>query len=172
MNFDIIDWNPINSYDKFNLLTRVHIKPTIELLQLFKNAKDHNLLCTISETETHNATVYGIIDKSVEDETYYITLDLVWMEYPKKNGKISFKSAPKTTFFINNLESPGNLQSSPGNLQSSPGNLQSSPGNLQSDSNCNDLKSRMKFSDLLIPIGISLVLIGLSKYMFPKEFFN
>jgi hypothetical protein len=158
MNFDIIDWNPINSYDKFNLLTRVHIKPTIELLQLFKNAKDHNLLCTISETETHNATVYGIIDKSVEDETYYITLDLVWMEYPKKNGKISFKSAPKTTFFINNLESPGNLQSS--------------PGNLQSDSNCNDLKSRMKFSDLLIPIGISLVLIGLSKYMFPKEFFN
>jgi len=167
MNFDIIDWNPINSYDKFNLLTRVHIKPTIELLQLFKNAKDHNLLCTISETEIYDATVYGIIDKSVEDETYYITLDLVWMEYPKKNGKISFKSSPKTTFFTN-------LQTSPSNVESvSPSNVESvSPNDVETSVDCNDLKSRMKFSDLLIPIGISLVLIGLSKYMFPKEFFN
>jgi hypothetical protein len=150
MNFDIIDWNPINSYNEFNLLTRVHIKPNIELLQLFKDSKDHNLLCTISETETHDAEVYGIIDKSVDDETYYITLDLVWMQYPKKNGKISFKKSPQINFFTNNLESV-------------------SPSNLESD---NDLKSRMKLSDLLIPIGISLVLIGLSKYIFSKEFFN
>jgi hypothetical protein len=158
MNFDIIDWNPINSYNEFNLLTRVHIKPNIELLQLFKDSKDHNLLCTISETETHDAEVYGIIDKSVDDETYYITLDLVWMQYPKKNGKISFKKSPQINFFTNNLESV-----SPSNLESV------SPSNLESD---NDLKSRMKLSDLLIPIGISLVLIGLSKYIFSKEFFN
>lgn len=163
MNFDIIDWNPINSYNEFNLLTRVHIKPTIELLQLFKDSKDHNLLCTISETETYDTEVYGIIDKSVEDETYYITLDLVWMQYPKKNGKISFKKSPQITFFTNNLES--NSQ----NVGSS--DLQSVGDNQQSD-NSQDLKSRMKLSDLLIPIGISLVLIGVSKYMFSKEFFN
>lgn len=163
MNFDIIDWNPINSYSEFNLLTRVHIKPTIELLQLFKDSKDHNLLCTISETESHDTEVYGIIDKSVEDETYYITLDLVWMQYPNKNGKISFKKSPQITFFTNNLES--NSQ----NVGSS--NLQSISDNQQSD-NLQDLKSRMKLSDLLVPIGISLVLIGLSKYMFSKEFFN
>ena len=167
MNFDIIDWNPINSYNEFNLLSRVHINPTIELLQLFKDSKDHNLLCTISETEIYDGKVYGIIDKSVEDETYYITLDLVWMQYPKKNGKISFKESPQINYFINNLES-SNLESS--NLKN---NLESSnlKNNLENVSDT-DLKSRMKLSDLFIPIGISLVLIGLSKYMFSKEFFN
>ena len=59
MNFDIIDWNPINSYNEFNLLSRIQIKPTVELLYLFKNVVDHNLLCTITETETYDKTEKG-----------------------------------------------------------------------------------------------------------------
>ena len=31
---------------------------------------------------------------------------------------------------------------------------------------------RMKLSDMLIPIGISLILIGLMSYILPKKLFN
>ena len=163
MNFDIIDWNPINSYNQFNLLTRIQIKPTVELLDLFKNADNHNLLCTITETESHDKTVYGIIDKSNENDNYYIVLDMVWMEYPKKNGKVSFK--PNVN--LNNVNLNLNFDKQ-GDKQ----------GDKQMDTFNQDILKEnkkgdiMKLSDILIPIAFSLIIIGLSKYILSEKLFD
>jgi hypothetical protein len=162
MNFDIIDWNPINSYNEFNLLSRIQIKPTIELLYLFKDTVDHNLLCTITETELYDKTVYGIIDKSSENDNYYIVLDMVWMEYPKKNGKVSFK----TNLNIDKEEDKEDKEED-----------KKEDKKLLKDDNKVDNKvdnkgDIMKLSDILIPIAISLIIIGLSKYILPEKLFD
>jgi len=164
MNFDIIDWNPINSYNEFNLLSRIQIKPTIELLYLFKDTVDHNLLCTITETELYDKTVYGIIDKSTENDNYYIVLDMVWMEYPKKNGKVSFK--PNL-----NIDKEDKEDKDENKQEDKQENKQENK-QLLKVVNKVDKGDIMKLSDILIPIAISLIIIGLSKYILPEKLFD
>lgn len=196
--YDIHQWNPINTHS-FNLLAVLKIKPDVKLLELFKLAPLHNILCRISGTnsEYDNKLIYGKIDKSTEDDSYYITLDQVWKSYPdlNKQGKIEFMAdtvyktidylenpnassvintdtdtfnTPTLNLLYNNSEdnaSKNNMSTtSPSSPPSSPFSLSTEP---QFCSN-----PRMKLPDMLIPIGISLILIGLMVYVFPKKFFN
>ena len=167
MNFDIIDWNPINSYNEFNLLSRIQIKPTVELLYLFKNVVDHNLLCTITETETYDKTVYGIIDKSTENDNYYIVLDMVWMEYPKKNGKVSFKPNLNLNFVDKQVDKQEDKK------EDKQVDKLDKKVDKQLYKDSSDKKGdMMKLSDILIPIAFSLIIIGLSKYILPEKLFD
>lgn len=197
--YDIKRWNPINT-QSFNLLVNLQIVPDIKLLELFKLAPLHNILCKISGTnsEYDNKITYGKIDKSTEDETYYITLDKVWKSYPdlNKQGKIEFLAStvyqtidyitnpnaspviktdnelPTLNLLYNDSENQNQKMASSGPMgpmtstgpDKSPFSLSTAP---QFCSN-----PRMKLSDMLIPIGLSLVIIGLLTYMFPKKLFN
>lgn len=194
--YDILQWNPINTHS-FNLLAVLKIKPDIKLLELFKLAPLHNILCRISGTnsEYDNKLIYGKIDKSTEDDSYYITLDQVWKSYPdlNKQGKIEFMADtvyktidyienPNASSVINtdNFNTPTlNLlyNNSEDNAASLPASSptsspkKSSPFSLSTDPQfCSN--PRMKLPDMLIPIGISLIIIGLMMYIFPKKFFN
>lgn len=194
--YDILQWNPINTHS-FNLLAVLKIKPDIKLLELFKLAPLHNILCRISGTnsEYDNKLIYGKIDKSTKDDSYYITLDQVWKSYPdlNKQGKIEFMADtvyktidyienPNASSVINtdNFNTPTlNLlyNNSEDNAASSPASSpkkslsKSSPFSLSTDPQfCSN--PRMKLPDMLIPIGISLIVIGLMMYIFPKKFFN
>ena len=81
--YDIHQWNPINTRS-FNLLASVKIKPDVKLLDLFKLAPLHNILCRISGTDSEydDKIIYGKIENSKDDESYYIILDHVWKSYP------------------------------------------------------------------------------------------
>lgn len=195
--YDILQWNPINTHS-FNLLAVLKIKPDIKLLELFKLAPLHNILCRISGTnsEYDNKLIYGKIDKSTEDDSYYITLDQVWKSYPdlNKQGKIEFMADTvyKTIDYIENPDassvintdnfntptlnllynnSEDNAASSPTKSSPTSSSKKSSPFSLSTDPQfCSN--PRMKLPDMLIPIGISLIVIGLMMYIFPKKFFN
>ena len=107
--YEIINWEPINT-NSMNLLSKVNIKPDIKLLELFKIAPLYNILCKISDTNSvyDNKVIYGKIDQSLHDNTYYITLDHVWFNYPDKNGKIEFlaNTVYQTIDYIENKGSP------------------------------------------------------------------
>ena len=193
--YDILEWNPINTHS-FNLLAVLKIKPDVKLLNLFKVAPLHNILCRISGTnsEYDNKLIYGKIDKSTEDDSYYITLDQVWKSYPdlNKQGKIEFMAdtvyktidylenpnassvintdtfnTPTLNLLYNNSED--NAAHSTASTASS--SASSSPFALSTEPQfCSN--PRMKLPDMLIPIGISLIIIGLMMYIFPKKFFN
>jgi hypothetical protein len=194
--YDILEWNPINA-NSFNLLASIKIKPDIKLLNLFNLAPLHNILCKIRETNSeYDKITYGKIDISTEDDSYYITLDQVWKSYPdlKKQGKIEFFAdtvyktidylknpnassvintntfnTPTLNLLYNNSED--NAAQSPGPLSSLGSSSSPSPFSLSTDPQfCSN--PRMKLPDMLIPIGISLIIIGLMMYIFPKKFFN
>lgn len=204
--YDIKRWNPINT-KSFNLLVNLQIVPDIKLLELFKLAPLHNILCKISETnsEYDNKITYGKIDKSTEDETYYITLDKVWKSYPDLNklGKIEFladtvyqtinyitnpdaspiiktdNELPTLNLLYNDSTNKVGQQALPNAMPNALPNALSGQQQLASSSPfslstapqfCSN--PRMKLSDMLIPIGLSLVIIGLLTYMFPKKLFN
>jgi hypothetical protein len=200
--YDILQWNPINTHS-FNLLAVLKIKPDVKLLNLFKVAPLHNILCRISGTnsEYDNKLIYGKIDKSTEDDSYYITLDQVWKSYPdlNKQGKIEFMAdtvyktidylenpnassvintdnfnTPTLNLLYNNSEDnavhPEGSSSAPLSRSSSVPSS-SSPFSVSTEPQfCSN--PRMKLPDMLIPIGISLIIIGLMMYIFPKKFFN
>lgn len=216
--YDIHQWNPINTRS-FNLLASVKIKPDVKLLDLFKLAPLHNILCRISGTDSEydDKIIYGKIENSKDDESYYIILDHVWKSYPDSNkqGKIEFmadtvyktidylenpeaspiidstkfKNGPVLNLLYNSekeqdtslaksdtslaksdtsskfsLSSPVSSTSPSSSSLPSPFSLSTAP---QFCSN-----PRMKLSDMLIPIGISLILIGLMSYILPKKLFN
>jgi hypothetical protein len=200
--YDILQWNPINTHS-FNLLAVLKIKPDVKLLNLFKVAPLHNILCRISGTnsEYDNKLIYGKIDKSTEDDSYYITLDQVWKSYPdlNKQGKIEFMAdtvyktidylenpnassvintdnfnTPTLNLLYNNSEdnaahSEESLSAPLSRSSSVPSS--SSPFSVSTEPQfCSN--PRMKLPDMLIPIGISLIIIGLMMYIFPKKFFN
>lgn len=200
--YDILQWNPINTHS-FNLLAVLKIKPDVKLLNLFKVAPLHNILCRISGTnsEYDNKLIYGKIDKSTEDDSYYITLDQVWKSYPdlNKQGKIEFMAdtvyktidylenpnassvintdnfnTPTLNLLYNNSEdnaahSEGSSSAPLSRSSSVPSS--SSPFSVSTEPQfCSN--PRMKLPDMLIPIGISLIIIGLMMYIFPKKFFN
>lgn len=187
--YDILEWKPIN-VKSFNLLATVKIKPDVKLLELFKLAPLYNILCKIGGTnsEYDNKLLYGKIDKSTEDDTYYITLDQVWKSYPDsdKKGKIEFMADTvyKTIDYIENPNASPVINTNEFNTptlnllynnseDTSPTGktATTSTFSLSTDPQfCSN--SRMKFSDILMPIGISLVLIGLLTYVFPKKLFN
>ena len=187
--YDILEWNPIN-VKSFNLLATVKIKPDVKLLELFKLAPLYNILCKIDGTnsEYDNKLLYGKIDKSTEDDSYYITLDQVWKSYPEsaKKGKIEFMADTvyKTIDYIENpnaipvintneFNTPTlNLLYNNSEDTSPTGKTEATSAfSLSTDPQfCSN--SRMKLSDMLMPIGISLVLIGLLTYVFPKKLFN
>jgi hypothetical protein len=170
--YEIINWEPINT-NSMNLLAKVNIKPDIKLLELFKIAPLHNILCKISDTTSvyDNKVVYGKIDKSTLDDTYYITLDQVWFNYPSKNGKIEFLSNTvyQTIDYIDDKGSP--------NIEIEKGTTSLPNLNLMSTPDLDPVKEqtqspKMKLSDILLPIGISLIVIGLLHYILPKKFLN
>jgi hypothetical protein len=209
--YDIHQWNPINTRS-FNLLSSVKIKPDVKLLDLFKLAPLHNILCRISGTDSEydDKIIYGKIENSKDDDSYYIILDHVWKSYPDSNkqGKIEFmadtvyktidylensdaspiidstkfKNGPILNLLYNSekeqdtslaksdtsskfsLSSPVSSTSPSSSSLPSPFSLSTAP---QFCSN-----PRMKLSDMLIPIGISLILIGLMSYILPKKLFN
>lgn len=184
---EILNWEPINT-NSFSLLAKIEIKPTIELLELFKRAPLNNILCKVSGTNSDydNKVVYGIIDKSEWDDTYYITLDHIWNSYPDKTkqGKIEFfpKSVEATINYINdkagplipasdfleNTNQPKEVKKIQTYGSSSP--IFPKEEDKETSDICNN--PRMQLSDILLPIGLSLVLIGLLQYIFPKKFFN
>jgi hypothetical protein len=202
--YQIYNWNPINT-DSFNLLVKINIKPDIKLLELFKIAPLHNILCKVSGTdnEKYHQLTYGKIDKSDTDDSYYITLDTVWNSYPTpgKLGDITFypESVYKTIDYISkkdaspiieikkdvnkplptlnllynsnetNNEVPNEAPSEVANKSNSPvaASLTYPPLPLQFCSS-----NRMKLQDIIMPIGISLILIGLLSYVLPKKLFN
>lgn len=206
---DIHQWNPINTRS-FNLLASVKIKPDVKLLDLFKLAPLHNILCRISGTDSEydDKIIYGKIENSKDDESYYIILDHVWKSYPDSNkqGKIEFMADTvyKTIDYLENPEaSPiiDNTKFKNGPIlnllynsekeqdtslaksdTSSKFSLSSpvsstSPSSLPSPFSLSTAPQfcsnpRMKLSDMLIPIGISLILIGLMSYILPKKLFN
>jgi hypothetical protein len=156
-----------------NLLAKVNIKPDIKLLELFKISPLHNILCKISDTTSvyDNKVVYGKIDQSTLDDTYYITLDQVWFNYPSKNGKIEFLSNTvyQTIDYIEDKGSPDiNISTEKKSLPNL--NLMSVPVSIEPEQTQNSPK--MKLSDILLPIGISLIVIGLLHYILPKKFLN
>lgn len=191
--YDILNWNPINT-NSFNLLAKINIKPDIKLLELFKIAPMHNILCKIQGTnsEHYDSITYGKIDKSTEDDTYYITLDKVWWSYPDSNnlGKVEFldqtvyktieyltnpnaspivpyKSDTPTLNLLYNDSEPKHVGSDSKNLNASNeqvGTVITTPNQFCSN-------PRMKLSDIFNPIGISLVLIVIL-YTFSKKLFK
>ena len=170
--YEIINWEPINT-NCMNLLAKVNIKPDIKLLELFKISPLHNILCKISDTTSvyDNKVVYGKIDQSTLDDTYYITLDQVWFNYPSKNGKIEFLSNTvyQTIDYIEDKGSPDiNISTEKKSLPNL--NLMSVPVSIEPEQTQNSPK--MKLSDILLPIGISLIVIGLLHYILPKKFLN
>jgi len=189
--YDILNWNPINT-NSFNLLSKVNIKPDVKLLELFKIAPMHNILCRVQGTNSkhYDDVTYGKIDKSTEDDTYYITLDKIWWSYPDpdKLGQIEFldQTVFKTIDYITNPnaspiipfnEAPTlNLLYNPENEKTDK-NLSNGENNLNAQEKAVVVTTptqfcsspRMKLSDMLIPIGISLVLIGMLSYILPKK---
>ena len=171
--YDILNWNPINT-QSFNLLTKINIKPDIKLLELFKAAPLNNILCKISETDDpkyDNTLVFGKIDKSTIDNSYYITLDLVWNSYPNndKKGKIEFleKSVYETIDYLENKDASPIVAKEPEVYYK---DVETKDVETKNDNNC--LTSRMKLVDIILPISISLVIIGLLKYILPEKLFN
>ena len=186
--YDILNWNPLNT-NSFNLLTIVNIKPDIKLLNLFKIAPLNNILCKIHGTDSSydNNYSYTRIDKSTEDDTYYITLDKIWKSYPmpEKYGKIEFldQSVYKTIDYLTNpnaspIITPTELTTPNLNLlyndtetnQEFDNNVVKPNDGIATNQFCSN--PRMKLSDILIPIGISFILIGLLAYIFPKKVFK
>jgi hypothetical protein len=214
--YDIHQWNPINTRS-FNLLASVKIKPDVKLLDLFKLAPLHNILCRISGTDSEydDKIIYGKIENSKDDESYYIILDHVWKSYPDSNkqGKIEFMADtvyktidylenPEASPIIDNTkfkngpilnllynsekEQDTSLAKSDTSLAKSDTSSKFSLSSPVSSTSPSSLPSpfslstapqfcsnpRMKLSDMLIPIGISLILIGLMSYILPKKLFN
>ena len=214
--YDIHQWNPINTRS-FNLLASVKIKPDVKLLDLFKLAPLHNILCRISGTDSEydDKIIYGKIENSKDDESYYIILDHVWKSYPDSNkqGKIEFmadtvyktidylenpdaspiidntkfKNGPILNLLYNSeKEQDTSLAKSDTSLAKSDTSSKFSLSSPVSSTSPSSLPSpfslstapqfcsnpRMKLSDMLIPIGISLILIGLMSYILPKKLFN
>lgn len=176
--YDIINWEPINT-NSFNLLSKIHIKPDIKLLELFKRAPLNNILCIVTGTNSDydNNLMYGVIDKSEFDSSYYITLSHIWNSYPNltNQGKITFlpKSVDPTIDYIENngsaiIPEKDIVPQPDSNIQTT---IMSSNNEKEKDmSTC--YNPRMKLSDVLLPIGVSLVLIGMLQYLFPKKFFD
>ena len=214
--YDIHQWNPINTRS-FNLLASVKIKPDVKLLDLFKLAPLHNILCRISGTDSEydDKIIYGKIENSTEDDSHYIILDHVWKSYPdvNKQGKIEFMADtvyktidylenPEASPIIDNTkfkngpilnllynsekEQDTSLAKSDTSLAKSDTSSKFSLSSPVSSTSPSSLPSpfslstapqfcsnpRMKLSDMLIPIGISLILIGLMSYILPKKLFN
>ena len=214
--YDIHQWNPINTRS-FNLLASVKIKPDVKLLDLFKLAPLHNILCRISGTDSEydDKIIYGKIENSTEDDSHYIILDHVWKSYPdvNKQGKIEFmadtvyktidylenpdaspiidntkfKNGPILNLLYNSeKEQDTSLAKSDTSLVKSDTSSKFSLSSPVSSTSPSSLPSpfslstapqfcsnpRMKLSDMLIPIGISLILIGLMSYILPKKLFN
>lgn len=209
--YDIHQWNPINTRS-FNLLASVKIKPDVKLLDLFKLAPLHNILCRISGTDSEydDKIIYGKIENSKDDESYYIILDHVWKSYPDSNkqGKIEFMADTvyKTIDYLENPEASPIIDntkfkngpilnllynsekeqdtslaksdtSSKFSLSSPVSSTSPSSSSLPSPFSLSTAPQfcsnpRMKLSDMLIPIGISLILIGLMSYILPKKLFN
>jgi hypothetical protein len=194
--YDILNWNPINT-NSFNLLSKVNIKPDVKLLELFKIAPLHNILCRVQGTDSkhYDDVTYGKIDKSTEDDTYYITLDKIWWSYPDpdKLGQIEFldQTVFKTIDYITNPNAspiiPFNETPTLNLLYNSENENADKDKNLSNAAEKDNLSNaqgnafivttqtqfcsspRMKLSDMLIPIGISLVLIGMLSYVLPKK---
>jgi len=169
--YDILNWNPINT-NSFNLLTSVNIKPDIKLLNLFKIAPLNNILCKIQGTDSSydNVISYARLDKSTEDDTYYITLDKIWASYPTpdKYGKIEFLdqsvyktidylTIPNASPIITDSKTPSlNLLYNGSDTNQEFDNKVVKPTEgLATDQTC--YNPRMKLSDMLIPIGISFI---------------
>lgn len=171
-SYDILNWNPINTNSP-SLLTQVKIKPDVKLLELFKKAPLHNILSKITDTDCEEKVAYGKIDKDDSNE-YYITLDLVWMNYPQKNGKIEFfeDSVYKTIDYITEPNaSPIILPPLNMLYNDADTNKEILPNSTKNETQtC--FNPRMKLYEILLPIAISFILIGLSKYIFPKKFFK
>jgi hypothetical protein len=169
--YDVLNWEPINT-NSFNLLTKLNIKPDIKLLELFKLAPLNNILCRISGTDTDydGKIVYGIIDKSEMDNSYYITLDYVWNGYPDENKKGKIEFFEKSVFeTIDYIVEPN---ASPVILDEKEIEKDNKPLYRKVENGKTCVDSRMKMSDILLPIGISLVIIGLLNYLTPKKFLD
>jgi len=105
MIVDILKWNPINSNNfSADIKPSIYIKPTIELLDIFKRAPLHKMLVRILNTNSKydNVITFSILDKSSDvpnkrdnlfdcNGLYVVTLGgLDWQGYPENNGKIEF----------------------------------------------------------------------------------
>jgi len=165
--YDIIRWDPINT-DSFNLLAKCKIKADVKLLELFKSTPSKNILCTIHNTEKYSGKeIYGMIDTStLQVGEYYITLDHIWLGYPEKQqGSIHFKKSALSDEEIIFTQIPNvvGVQSN-ANVMEPIAMQQASPvDTVPNPSVC--INPRMKLSDIFIPIGISLIIIGLMNYM-------
>jgi hypothetical protein len=196
--YQIYNWNPINT-DSFNLLVKINIKPDIKLLELFKIAPLRNILCKVSGTDNENyhQLTYGKIDKSDMDDSYYITLDTVWNSYPTpgKLGEITFypETVYKTIDYISKKDASPivDITNKPlptlnllYNSNETNNEVATSKDVTSKDVASKDVPSltypplqfcssnRMKLQDIILPIGISLILIGLLSYALPKKLFN
>ncbi len=200
-SYPINNWDPINT-DSFSLLTKINIKPDIKLLELFKIAPLRNILCKVSGTnnEKYHQLTYGKIDKSDIDESYYITLDIVWNSYPTPEnfGIITFypETVYKTIDYISEKDASPiininkdineplptlNLLYNSNETNNEKKNKDET-NNEKNESNptfsltyppsqfCSS--NRMKLEDIIIPIAISLILIGILSNILPKKFFN
>jgi hypothetical protein len=170
--YDILSFDPINT-NSFNLLTRVKINPDIKLLSLFEKAPLHNILCKLSGTNSQydQKTVYGKIDKSLLDDSYYITLDHIWNSYPDKNGKIEFleKSVEETIEYLVNDGSPVINEEKDGPLNllyndsedESKKEKEKEKEKEKKYTENDHTNPKMNLYDIIIPISISLIIIGI-----------
>ena len=159
--YDILSIDPMNT-NSFNLLTRVKIIPDIKLLELFDKAPLHNILCKLSGTNSKydEKVVYGKIDKSLFDQSYYVTMDHTWSGYPDKNGKIEFleKSVEKTIEYLKDEGGPIITEIPNLNLLY---NGKEHPKKVTEKSLQNKYyEPKMNLYDVIIPISISLIVIG------------
>lgn len=168
--YKILNWYPVNT-NFFNLLTKVKIKADVKLLELFKLAPLNNILCKISGTDMSydNKIVYGIIDKSNENDTeYYITIEHIWDSYPDENKKGDIEFLENTVYqTIDYIEKDGDpIIGDEKNKNPEYKDVQ------QKDTQKNIYNPNMKIHDIFLPIAISLIIIGILSFICPKKFFN
>ena len=107
--YEIQGWDPILNGE--NTMAMIYVKPDINLLQIFNNSIDKNVLLSISDSGTlayDNKVVWGVIDKSSDiianrqnlfnnSGLYVITLNITWFGYPLNNGNVTFLDKPINT---------------------------------------------------------------------------
>ena len=200
--YPIYNWNPINTDSfnllvKVNIKPDIKLLELFKIAPL----SNILCKISGTDNEKYHQLTYGKIDKSQYDESYYITLDTVWNSYPTpgKLGEIVFypetvyktidyiskkdaspiveinkdKPLPTLNLLYNDNDTNKEVQTSLSSSLSS--SLPSSPS-LEASLTSPPLQfcssKRMKLQDIMIPIGVSLILIGLLSYVLPKKVFN
>ena len=189
--YDILTWDPIQT-NSFNLMTIVSIKVNPKLLALFQLAPFFSILCKVTGTNSSydDKMVYGTIDMSTSEKSiYYITLDHIWASYPDQNkkGQITFfaESVGETIQYLTEKNASPIIgqQVADGmatdgmvadGMASSIKKFGTNNPSLISGNVTNQFcsNSRMKLSDIFLPVGISLLLIGGLHYVLPKKLLN